>query len=123
MAAVTEIDRFAERIASDIARNRIPNLIAELGDLLEGNPEGLFDSLDGLIRAADAKGEYDHLCGAYVALLAAQFEFLRYRIDGGFRDGVALKRRFEERLAQDIRAGRLSSFHAGEIGKAMAGAR
>ncbi|MGH6962748.1 MAG: hypothetical protein ACREE7_19890, partial [Dongiaceae bacterium] len=119
MPAVTEIDRFAQRIATDITRNRRSNLVAELGELLETNPEGLFDSLDGLARAAEGNGEDDNLCGAYVALLAVQLEFLRYRIDGGFRDAIALKDRFEERLARDIRGGRLPSLLAGEIGRAM----
>lgn len=121
MPAVTEIDRFAERIATDVARSRMPHLAADLGDLLESNPEGLFDSLDGLVRAAEGKS--DALCAAYMALLGAQLQFLRYRIDGGFREAITLKDRFEKRLVKDIRSRRLPSLLVGEIGRAMGSAR
>jgi hypothetical protein len=121
MPAATEIDRFAQRIATDVTRNRRANIVAELGEVLESAPEGLFDSLDGLLRAED--GADENLCAAYVALLEAQLEFLRYRIDGGFRDAIALKDRFEDRLAKDVRGGRLSTMVVSEIGRAMDGAR
>ena len=123
MPAATEIDRFAQRIATGVTGNRRANIIAELGEVLESTPEGLFDSLDGLARAADKEGADENLCAAYVSLLEAQLEFLRYRIDGGFRDAIALKDRFEDRLAKDIRSGRLSTMAVSEIGRAMNSAR
>jgi hypothetical protein len=123
MPAATEIDRFAQRIATGVTRDHRANIIAELGELLESAPEGLFDSLDGLVRAAGKERADENLCAAYVSLLEAQLELLRYRIDGGFRDAIALKDRFEARLAGDIRSGRLSTMAVSEIGRAMDKAR
>lgn len=102
MAVAAPIHRYARRIARDLARGRMPSLTDEIATYLESEPAGIFDNLSGLLERIESNGD-DALASAYVALLSMQLEFLRYRIDRGYREAIDLQIAFEERVAALVR--------------------
>ncbi len=108
MTAAAPIHRYAKRLARDVARGHVPELTDEIADYLAGEPQGIFDSLDGVVDRLNADDDHA-LTSVYLVMLAKQLEFLRYRIDRGYQQAIDLQAAFEERVAGLARSGELPS--------------
>ena len=119
MLATAPIHRYAERIARNLARGRPAALTDEIAAYLETEPQGIFDNLNGLVERVHEDDADANLAGAYIALLAMQLEFLRYRIDRGHRQALDLRAAFEERVVALVRERESPGLLLGAVGAAM----
>src|SRR5262249_48001715 len=73
----------------------------------------------GLVERVSEDDADANLAGAYIALLARQLEFLRYRIDCGHRQAIDLRAAFEERVVALVRERESPGLLLGAVGAAM----
>jgi len=119
MASTAPIHRYAERFAASLARGRAPALTDEIAAYLEGEPQGVFESLEGLTERLADEGGDEQMVVAYMTLLTMQLEFLRYQVDRGYQKAIDLCAAFEARVAELVKGGELPELALGAIGMAM----
>jgi hypothetical protein len=98
-------DQHAKKIATAIAKGRVPAFSPALDQYLDESPSEIFAAFDGASRHMPPMGTDASLAFGYLFLLQALLERLQYRIDQGY--AAELIATFQAEVAAQAEAGQI----------------
>ncbi|HTO66776.1 MAG TPA: hypothetical protein VMM15_36630 [Bradyrhizobium sp.] len=112
-------DQHARKIATEIAKGRMPALSPDLEQYLAESPREIFAAFNGAARHMPPGGQDEALAFGYLFLLQGLLEHLRYRIDRGYAGATDLIQQFQADVASRIEAGEVGRHMLGYVAGAL----
>ncbi|MBA2397885.1 MAG: HEAT repeat domain-containing protein [Bradyrhizobium sp.] len=116
-------EQHARKIATAIAKGRLPAPTSDLDRYLEDCPGEIFAAFDGAARHMPPAGKDDALAFGYLFLMQALLERLRYRAERGYADAAELIAKFQAEVAAQADAERIDGNMLAFVGSALHQAR
>jgi hypothetical protein len=112
-------DQHAKRIATVIAKGRLPVPTPDLELYFDDSPHEIFAAFEGVARYMPPAGKDETLAFGYLFLLQGLLEHLRYRTDRGYQDAARLIADFQAEVAARAEAGRIDGRTLAFVGGAL----
>jgi hypothetical protein len=112
-------DQHARKLASAIAKGRLPALTPDLDRYLGESPREIFVAFDGAARHMPPGGQDEALAFGYLCLLQGLFEHLQYRIDRGYAGAAELIQEFQADVASRAEAGEVDGHMLARVAGAL----
>lgn len=97
-AKSSPLDQHAKKIAAAIAKRGMPAFTPAIVQFVESQPTEIFAAFDGVVRHLPPEGDDEALALAYLALLQAMLEQLRYHADRGYAASAKLIATFQDEV-------------------------
>jgi hypothetical protein len=118
----SETERHARRYARAIAKEQPLRISPDVEHYFHESPREIFAAFDGAADNMPPAGKDEALAFGYLFVLKGLLQELRYRMDRGYADAIALVDDFQAAVAQRARDGQLDgrvlSFMAGALQQA-----
>jgi hypothetical protein len=105
----SRIQRQARRLATDLAKGRMPASTVDLEDYLDRFPDDVFVALDGFVEQVASSGAGDAIALGYLYLIQGQLERVRFRSERGYEDAVRLIEEFQRAVTDLAVTGRIDA--------------
>jgi len=99
----------ARRLATDLAKGRMPASTVDLEDYLDRFPDDVFVALDGFVEQVASGGAGDAIALGYLFLIQGQLERVRFRSERGYEDAARLIEEFQRAVADLAVTGRIDA--------------
>jgi len=116
MKHASQLQRYAAQLAKQLARQQAPSLDNSLLDYIDGHPDQVLDSLQGLVEWLQAgKSDDDSLINGYLFLIGLQLEHIRYQTDRHYHWAQTLVVQFQQQVVELVHANQLPPAVLGQI--------
>ena len=105
----SRMQRQARRLATDLAKGRMPASTVDLEDYLDRFPDDVFVALDSFVEQVASSGAGDAIALGYLYLIQGQLERIRFRSERGYEDAVRLIEEFQRAVADLAITGRIEA--------------